>query len=884
MAKFNNILSIYINGRDIKTILSTYHKGKIRLNVFDHVSLLSPLPITTLESLEAISEENGDVETAEDVFGIDSASETEIDSELSADDESGLDKEAPEPSLDMVGDVDENLEEESESNHDIILGLYTRIATKKYSQAINLPRNLVNTIRLSGNYSQMKPRDRRKQILADVQDRMERHIPENNLKYFLTPEGDVYAFVFLGQIPLIKITDEIQKHIKSKQHYTHAAPNDIILTNLLFYNYNIDAEEIIALVNIDDNDSSFLIAKGKSILYLSYPIQKGLNSPDLLNSVSGKVLYEHDLGRFPEFTRIILTGQAKKIDAMEFFQTSFPEVEVEYLKLDPEKFELPEDNQAEIVEYAIPIGLAITSHQPKTKDVLTHNFLPDYVVRRQKVMKLAWHGVILLLLILSSPMGIDWLYKEKTKTYNESLSKSANLNIAITDLEWVSPIVDSLANDYSINMAKLALLDTLSKGTLRWSVTYSRIYEALMDLDGLWITNFKSKPRGIELSGISLYRDRISKFNDYFADAEIVSVVPSNIREKPVYQFAVNVNKVTNDLGDYNPKVSMPQPHQLEFDDTKVKPVYSDEEIDTIGTSDIHEVISEIKPDTTPVLVEDDMLSIPVETDMIQLDSKADSIEPIVIHRVNSGETLKSISIKYFGTDSLWKEIYEFNCDLITDPNKINLKQPLVILSDLDRQAVAYTVKAGDNLKLLAEKFFGDENRWEKLYELNETILPNPNVIHVGQEITIYTRVDTNIVEQTESIPMVFHRVVSGETLKKISKKYYDDESKWEEIYELNKDIILNPNIIHIGQELKINTILDTNAIVPIKSVPIVIHKVVFGESLKEIADMYLGDENRWEEIYKLNHDQIFNIDYIYVGQKLKVPDEMGISGRNNKD
>jgi LysM repeat protein len=52
----------------------------------------------------------------------------------------------------------------------------------------------------------------------------------------------------------------------------------------------------------------------------------------------------------------------------------------------------------------------------------------------------------------------------------------------------------------------------------------------------------------------------------------------------------------------------------------------------------------------------------------------------------------------------------------------------------------------------------------------------------------------------------VYHRhtVASGESLSKIAKHYYKDPMKYTAIFEANKDILKNPDMIHPGQELVI--------------------------------------------------------------------------------
>lgn len=48
------------------------------------------------------------------------------------------------------------------------------------------------------------------------------------------------------------------------------------------------------------------------------------------------------------------------------------------------------------------------------------------------------------------------------------------------------------------------------------------------------------------------------------------------------------------------------------------------------------------------------------------------------------------------------------------------------------------------------------------------------------------------------------HVVVSGDTLGALAKKYYGKASLYVKIFEANKDILKNPDVIKIGQKLRI--------------------------------------------------------------------------------
>ena len=56
------------------------------------------------------------------------------------------------------------------------------------------------------------------------------------------------------------------------------------------------------------------------------------------------------------------------------------------------------------------------------------------------------------------------------------------------------------------------------------------------------------------------------------------------------------------------------------------------------------------------------------------------------------------------------------------------------------------------------------------------------------------------VVEESERI----HEVVSGDTLGKLAKTYYGKSSLYMKIFEANTDILKDPNLIKVGQKLKI--------------------------------------------------------------------------------
>jgi nucleoid-associated protein YgaU len=48
-----------------------------------------------------------------------------------------------------------------------------------------------------------------------------------------------------------------------------------------------------------------------------------------------------------------------------------------------------------------------------------------------------------------------------------------------------------------------------------------------------------------------------------------------------------------------------------------------------------------------------------------------------------------------------------------------------------------YTVRSGDSLWKIAERHYGDGNKWRKIYEANKDSIKDPDLIYPGQELRL---------------------------------------------------------------------------------------------------------------------------------------------------
>jgi len=131
-----------------------------------------------------------------------------------------------------------------------------------------------------------------------------------------------------------------------------------------------------------------------------------------------------------------------------------------------------------------------------------------------------------------------------------------------------------------------------------------------------------------------------------------------------------------------------------------------------------------------------------------------------------------------------------------------------------------YTVKEGDTLFSIAEKYYNDGYQYPKIAETNK--LANSEIINTGQvleipklettaqkaETTVAPSQDlgtggaTNLTIWGEKITGDSYTVVEGDWLSTIAGRSYGDIMAYTKIAEANK--ITNPDIIEPGQVLKI--------------------------------------------------------------------------------
>ncbi|NOG53655.1 MAG: LysM peptidoglycan-binding domain-containing protein [Planctomycetes bacterium] len=117
-------------------------------------------------------------------------------------------------------------------------------------------------------------------------------------------------------------------------------------------------------------------------------------------------------------------------------------------------------------------------------------------------------------------------------------------------------------------------------------------------------------------------------------------------------------------------------------------------------------------------------------------------------YTVQSGDTMDSIALWWFGSAAKWVLIAQENP--LVDPMRLRSGQtlrlpakdaaveriPPEVLDDLLKET-RYVVAPNDTLSGIARQFYSNPNLWRIIYDANRDVVPNPDSLKLGVELII---------------------------------------------------------------------------------------------------------------------------------------------------
>ena len=120
----------------------------------------------------------------------------------------------------------------------------------------------------------------------------------------------------------------------------------------------------------------------------------------------------------------------------------------------------------------------------------------------------------------------------------------------------------------------------------------------------------------------------------------------------------------------------------------------------------------------------------------------------VITHTVKEGESLTGIAKKYYGSDDRYIILAEYNS--LPHPKKIDVGQKITI-----PRSFKYKIKKGDSVALIAKRFLDNKDRYTVLMEINE--IKDPKNISIDQIIKIPAKIPYTV-KKGETLAIISER------------------------------------------------------------------------------------------------------------------------------
>ena len=530
-SRTHDAIGVLIDGPQVEVAHLRRKNGRIELMGLDRAALVHRLDVESESQNPDRAVEEGDP------LGL----EEELDYGSSGDD-----------LLDAQDD-----EAKPETNVEVLYRLLGKFPLKRCRLALSLMETCVHFFH-APNPAGLKGRKLKRQLMEGAQ---EEHAfagsipPEERHAYIEPRDGQVLSIVQEDPLQILGILDELKPFL-GKVQISLIDPLEVTLMNLVRLGYP-PTSQVTATVYVGEEFSRVIFMQDGNYLSLSQTIHEGFGSPDILQTVYRRMLFEQDESGIPDVDTVVLCGECAAIEAQPFFQERFPDAKVDYLALPDLDLSQADERASELVpNFAVSIGLAWKALCPQEEQFYQTNFLPRTRRRQQNPLEVAWHGVLLLFLLATSTLLLGMKVQDQSRTIDRLALSVELLEERIREDNTYVSLVDNLHEQSEDYRRNFALIDTLLGRKVYWGSSLlgvatdaretGRVWlsdlsttDGGIDLKRDWSSQALSPPASVSITGRSLSRDRIPLLAERLGMGHIGSTSRSKVRSATVYDFHI---------------------------------------------------------------------------------------------------------------------------------------------------------------------------------------------------------------------------------------------------------------------------------------------------------------------------------------------------------
>jgi hypothetical protein len=482
----------------------------------------------------------------------------------------GLDNEGSETTS-VVDDLDESfdmtsMEDETDvatENERLFAEYLKKLGEKKYRFGLHIPLGKTTYQFLKNvDPDEMKKKDRREFFIDKLRPIHNKEAEPDEYAWSTDPQKNTLLAYNSEDRSLISLVELAETYFKGKLIIQERVPDENIWAGLASINYHLKEDDITGLIAIGQNTSRILFMRGEHIINVLPIITEGETTEDILNTIFSKILFEIDKGDLPKITRLLIVKSLKLTDKVkEYFQNQFDDVEVEFLTLNPNIVSYSDDildSPVYLQPYLTALGAAWAASGAHGDKLTTFSILPEYIREKQRVLKLEWHGVLLLVLIALTPLLINSLYNTKAEELRGIEQQIQLTENEIAEYQPIANMTEDLIAELTLMQGENDRLLELSQFSQKWSQVFNIFNNGFNNLSGVWLSTLGSDGENIDISGVSLTREQVPNISSLYSDGNVQQVQETEIREEPVYSFSMQINNFRTDLEEFVPEIPRP--------------------------------------------------------------------------------------------------------------------------------------------------------------------------------------------------------------------------------------------------------------------------------------------------------------------------------------
>lgn len=453
------------------------------------------------------------------------------------------------PQDDLMTETDESI-----SNEKVVYDYLSSVNSERKYVAVNIPAGdtifqFLNDV----NYSEVK----KKELVDIIEDKLyslyNRKPNEDLYDFEIRNDGTLVIGSLESESPTLSLVFDAGKRFKDKYLIGDVTPDESVMMGLYREHYEMDSEIVTALLQVGKKKSRLIFMKGEMLLQVSPIINEGFDDKNYLNTIFSKILFQIDTGEVPGLDQLLIYNNGKGVPVLEFFRESFSELKVEEFTFNEDKVVYSDTLNDIIPFYSTAIGLASVAAKSDITKNVNLSFLPSYVIDQQKIFRLQWHGILLLILIGFSPIVLNYFYQANQTQIEELQSESAQLTQMIANVDPFVTRSEELSQELSTMQEQLTLLQDLNEDNVKWTVTMDLFNRAVQNTGSMWITSFRQNEDLLMIDGFSLYQERIPELAGRFETVTLLNVRKQEIREREIYSFSMMIREVVNDPSSFTP-------------------------------------------------------------------------------------------------------------------------------------------------------------------------------------------------------------------------------------------------------------------------------------------------------------------------------------------